>query len=73
MSSCVQMFACESGQRVNFDGRVNFSDLFLSGESGTAVEMEHIQPKGRETWKQQTTVSVIMLQSEVVTQLDVWF
>lgn len=49
MSNCVQMFACESGQRVNFNSSVNFSDVSLSGESGTAVEMEHIQPKKRET------------------------
>lgn len=40
------MFARESGQRVNFDGGVNASDLCLCGESGAAVEMEHIQPEG---------------------------
>lgn len=51
LSSCVQMFVCESGQRVNFNSSVNLSDLSLSGEMATAVEMQHLQPKERETRK----------------------
>lgn len=60
LSSCVQMFACEWGQRVNFNSSVNLSDLALSGDVGRAVEMEHLQPEEREkkSWKQQISVTV---------------
>lgn len=47
LSSCVQVFVCESGQRVNCNSSISVSDLSLSGEMGTAVEMEHLQPKER--------------------------
>ena len=43
------MCPCESGQWVNFYSSVNSSDLSLSGETSTAVEMEHLQPEGTQT------------------------
>ena len=49
LSRCVQMCPCESGQWVNFYSGVNSSDLSLSGETSTAVEMEHLQPEGTQT------------------------
>lgn len=47
-----------SGQRVNINCAVHFSDLLFSGEMCTAVEMQHLQPKRRETWKQIIRVNV---------------